>query len=81
MYKIIKTKENTIEAVVVVMMCRFDMSDTLQTVVMDINCLVMHVQRRQYRHRQIGGQQQDRCNMSEHAVIHFEAQKYSFFYD
>lgn len=79
MYKIIKTKENTIEAVVVVMMSRFYVSDALLAVVVGINCLVMHVQRRQYRHRQIGGQQQDRCNMSEHAVIHFEAQKYSFF--
>lgn len=52
----------------VVMMNLFDMSDTLLTVVVDIDCLMMHMYRRQYHHWQISGQQYDRRNMSQETV-------------
>ena len=55
--KIVQAKERTIKAVVVVMMSLFYMSDTLLAVVMGVNCLVMHMQRRQHHHWQITGQQ------------------------
>lgn len=55
--KIVQAKEGTIKAVVVVMMSLFYMSDTLLAVVMGVNCLVMHMQRRQHHHWQITGQQ------------------------
>ena len=66
--KIALSKKVAKQAVVIVMMSRFDVSDTFLTVVMDINCLVMHMYRRQYHHWQIAGQQQERCNMSQETV-------------
>ena len=43
LYKIALREEVAKQTVVVVMMSLFYMSDTLQTVVLDINCLVMHM--------------------------------------
>ena len=43
LYKIALREEVAKQAVVVVMMSRFDVSDTLLTVVVGVNCLVMHM--------------------------------------
>ena len=68
LYKIALGEEIAKQAVVVVMMSLFDVSDTLLTVVVGVNCLMMHMQRRQYHHWQISGQQYDRRNMSQQTV-------------
>lgn len=64
LHKIVQTEESAIKTVVLVVMSRLKVSGTLQTVVVGINRLVMHMQRRQYHHRQIAGQQYKRRNMS-----------------
>jgi hypothetical protein len=66
--KIAMSEEVAKQTVVVVMMSRFDVSDTLLTVVEDIDCLMMHMHRRQHHHWQISGQQYDRRNMSQQTV-------------
>lgn len=42
-HKIVLAEKIAIQAVMVMMMRRFDVSDTLQTIVVDINCLMMHM--------------------------------------
>ena len=68
LHKIVQAKESAIKAVVVVVMSLFYVSDTLQTVVVSINCIMMHMQRRQHRHWQITSQQHKRCNISQQPV-------------
>ena len=65
---IVIDKEVTIEAIVIVMMSHFDMSDALSAVVMLVNGIMMHMHRRQYHHRQISSQQYDRRYMSKHLI-------------
>ena len=56
LHKIVQAEEGAIKAVGVVMMSLFEVSYALLTVVVGINCLVMHMQRRQCNHWQISGQ-------------------------
>lgn len=76
--KIALSKEDAKQAVVVVMMNLTYVSDTLQAVVVGINCLVMHMRRRQHHHWQIAGQQQERCKMSQ-KTVHISACKSTSF--
>ena len=54
--KIALAEEVAKQAVVFVMMTLFNVTDALQTVVVGIDCLMMHMCRRQYHHWQIRGQ-------------------------
>lgn len=78
LWKIALSKEDAKQAVVVVMMNLTYVSDTLQAVVVGINCLVMHMRRRQHHHWQIAGQQQKRCKMSQ-KTVHISACKSTSF--
>lgn len=77
--KIALAEEVAIQAVVVVMMSLFNVSCALPTVVVDVNCLVMHMHRRQHHHWQIAGQQQKRRNMS-HQSVHLSGCKDTTFF-
>ncbi len=56
LHNIALTEEGAKQTVVVVVMNLFYMSSTLLTVVVDVNSLMMHMQRRQSNHWQISGQ-------------------------
>lgn len=77
--KIVEAKEDAKQAVVVVMMGCFEVPDTLQTVVVGIDCGMMHMQRRQNSYWQIAGQQYKRCKVSQ-KTVHLSACKDTVFF-
>jgi hypothetical protein len=71
--------EGAEQAVVFMVMSLFDVSNTLLTVVVGVNGLVVYMQRRHDSHRQIAGQQQKRSNMSQKQV-HLSGCKNTIFF-
>ena len=61
---IIKANKDTIRAIMMVVVWVFKVSHTLAAAVLSVNCIVMHMKRRQRRHWQIAGQQNNRGNIS-----------------
>ena len=75
---IARAEEFAKQTVVVVMMSLLEVSRAMQTLVLDINCIVMHMQRRHHYHRQVAHQQHKRYDVSQQSV-HLSACKDTIF--
>ena len=62
---IARAEEFAKQTVVVVMMSLLEVSRAMQTLVLDINCIMMHMQRRHHHHRQVARQQHKRYDVSQ----------------
>lgn len=69
--KIALAEESAIQAVGLVMMLGLEVTGTVAALVFGVNGIVVDMQRRQRHHGQVGGQQDNRGNMSQRAVCHF----------